>query len=103
MLSVVFCILLQNKKKVWLSFLNFTSKLKENQAELKEDQINQQLKYYITIHEYNFLQNIVYDYSYGKEKDLLFIFQFKMVNALMIVNFLNVNTNQREQNDNDEK
>lgn len=43
----------------------------------------------------------IHDYSYRKEKDLLFIFQFKIVNAFMIVNFLNVNTNQREQNDND--
>ena len=50
-----------------------------------------------------FCKTYIHDYSYRKEKDLLFIFQFKMVNAFMIVNFLNVNTNQREQNDNNEK
>lgn len=50
-----------------------------------------------------FCKTYIYDNSYRKEKDLLFIFQFKMVNTFMIVNFLNVNTNQREQNDNDEK
>lgn len=38
-----------------------------------------------------FCKTDIYDDSYRKEKDLLFIFQFKMVNAFMIVNFLNVN------------
>ena len=55
-----FSYLIANKKKfqVWISFLNSTSELNENQTELKENQINQQLKYYLTIHVYNFLQNI---------------------------------------------